>query len=128
MSANDDDGGLADETEGLLRNGDPHLSQQSRDDRNKYSIWIQWSLANANAALHFNKVYALLAFVPLGVAASFFGWHTVTVSLFNLLGIIPLSALVSYAADELSNVVGELVGGLINATFGNAVELGVCLS
>jgi hypothetical protein len=128
MSANDDHDGLADETEGLLRNGDRHLSQQPRDDRNKYLIWIRWSLANAKAALRFNKVYTLLAFVPLGIAASFFGWHSITVSLFNLLGIIPLSALVSYTADELSNVVGELVGGLINATFGNAVELGVRLS
>lgn len=51
-----------------------------------------------------------------------------TVSLSNLLGIIPLSGLVSYAADELSDVVGELLGGLINATFGNAVELVVRIS
>jgi Ca2+:H+ antiporter len=123
MSADDDQTGLADESEHLLGNGDRSHSQHRGIG---YSVWIQCSLYashTAKAALHTNKVYALFVFLPLGIVASALGWHPVTVSLFNLFAIIPLSALLSYAADELSNIVGELMGGLINATFGNAVEL-----
>jgi hypothetical protein len=49
-------------------------------------------------------------------------------SVFNFLAIIPLSATVSNISDELSDELGDLWGGLINATFGNAVELIVILA
>jgi len=39
------------------------------------------------------------------------------------LAIIPLAALLSFATEELALIVGETLGGLLNATFGNAVEL-----
>ena len=93
------------------------------------SIWMHAILRathTASAALYNNKTYTLMIFFPLGIAASFFGWPSITISTFNLIAIIPLSALVSYSADELSIYVGDLVGELINATFGNAVELIVC--
>ena len=41
----------------------------------------------------------------------------------NFLAIIPLAALLSYATEEISLYVGQTLGGLLNATFGNAVEL-----
>ena len=42
----------------------------------------------------------------------------------NFFAIIPLASLLSYATEELAaEHVGETVGGLINASFGNAVEL-----
>jgi Ca2+:H+ antiporter len=47
----------------------------------------------------------------------------VVISAFNFLAIIPLSALVSDASDTIGNRWGSLVGGLVNATFGNTVEL-----
>lgn len=41
----------------------------------------------------------------------------------NFLAIIPLAALLSFATEELAATVGPSVGGLLNATFGNAIEL-----
>jgi Ca2+:H+ antiporter len=87
---------------------------------------LLYSSQAARTPLRVSKIYALLVFVPLGIAAHTSGWPSITILIFNLLAIIPLSALVSYAADKLSNTWGELIGGLINATFGNAVELVVC--
>lgn len=120
---------MSDETERLLRNEsrDPSRAQQRLDDGdgNEHSRWIRWCLHTGRRVLHSNKVYALLVFVPLGIASGTFGGHPIATLLFNLLAIIPLSALVSYSADELSEIVGELLGGLINATLGNAVELAV---
>ncbi len=121
----DDRPNRQDETEGLLGG---HSDQQVGGSI-EYSVWVQYSLyasRAAKAALRTSKIYVLLVFVPLGISARTFGWHSIAISIFNLLAIIPLSALVSYSAEELSIYVGELVGGLINATFGNAVELIVC--
>jgi hypothetical protein len=119
MSADDYQRRLAVETESLLSNGE----ESQRRQRNGGYGTGSWWLSYARGASGLNKVYLLLVFVLLGIAAELFSWHPVALTLFNLIGIIPLSALVSYAADELSNFVGELLGGLINATFGNAVEL-----
>lgn len=68
-------------------------------------------------------IKVLLGFAPLGFIAGFLGWNAVLVSVFNFLAIIPLSALISDASDTLANRWGSLLGGLVNATFGNTVEL-----
>ena len=68
-------------------------------------------------------INVLLVFVPLGFAAGILKANAVMVSIFNFLAIIPLSALVSDSSDKLSDYWGPLIGGLVNATFGNAVEL-----
>lgn len=68
-------------------------------------------------------INVLLIFVPLGLIAGSTGASATWVFLFNFLAIIPLAAILSYATEELSAKVGQTVGGLLNATFGNAVEL-----
>ncbi|KAJ5431175.1 Sodium/calcium exchanger membrane region [Penicillium cf. griseofulvum] len=64
----------------------------------------------------------LLPFVFLGIIAGSLGWDD-SISFFNFLAILPLAALLSFATEELAKSVGQTVGGLINATFGNAVEM-----
>ncbi len=39
------------------------------------------------------------------------------------IAIIPLAALLGFATEELIIRVGPVIGGLLNATFGNAVEV-----
>ncbi|KAJ6129296.1 hypothetical protein N7512_002076 [Penicillium capsulatum] len=51
------------------------------------------------------------------------GWDDSYVFLLNFLAIIPLASLLSFATEELAKSVGQTIGGLINATFGNAVEM-----
>ncbi|KAI0798396.1 Calcium/proton exchanger [Xylaria sp. FL0064] len=41
----------------------------------------------------------------------------------NFIAIIPLAAMLSYATEQIALRTGDVVGGLINATFGDAVEL-----
>ena len=50
-------------------------------------------------------------------------WNPTSVFLWNFFGIIPLAAVLSFATEEISVRLGETMGGLLNATFGNAVEL-----
>jgi len=61
--------------------------------------------------------------VPLGIVAGEKGWGAPAVFTLNFFAIIPLAAILSFATEEISSKLGETLGGLLNATFGNAVEL-----
>jgi hypothetical protein len=65
----------------------------------------------------------LLFCVPLGLVAGELGWDATWVFVLNFLAIFPLAEILSYSTEELSASVGNIFGGLINATFGNAVEM-----
>ena len=77
--------------------------------------------------LYSNYVNILLVFVPLGIVAGAMGWNPTTVFILNFFAIVPLAAVLSFATEEISVKLGQTMGGLLNATFGNAVELIVCL-
>lgn len=51
------------------------------------------------------------------------GADPVAVFAINFFAIIPLAAVLSNATEDISAKLGEQLGGLLNATFGNAVEL-----
>lgn len=70
-----------------------------------------------------NYVNVLLVFVPAGIILGALGMNPTAVFIVNFLAIMPLAALLSFATEELSVKMGQTVGGLLNATFGNAVEL-----
>lgn len=65
----------------------------------------------------------LLPTVPIGIIAGLMGWNSTAIFTINFLAIIPLAAILSFATEEISVKLGETLGGLLNATFGNAVEL-----
>ena len=74
--------------------------------------------------LNKNTILAvLLLFVPVSIAAHFLEWGEVVVFITAALGIIPLAAFMGTATEEIAVVVGPNLGGLLNATFGNATEL-----
>lgn len=70
---------------------------------------------------------ALLVFVPISIAAHFLGWGELTVFITSCLAIVPLAGWMGTATEELSVVLGATIGGLLNATFGNATELIIAL-
>jgi Ca2+:H+ antiporter len=69
------------------------------------------------------KLNYLLLFVPLALLAEAFGWRPEATFALAFLAIIPLAALLSEATEVLAHFTGPKLGGLINATFGNATEL-----
>ena len=70
-----------------------------------------------------NYVNIFLVFVPLGIVAGIAGWNPTVIFVLNFLAIIPLASLLAFATEELAVPLGQTIGGLLNATFGNAVEL-----
>ena len=89
------------------------------------SFGHDWRLIKRNVSA--GHVYKLLIFLPVGVLFGFLGWNPVAVFFFNLLAILPLAVLLSAFTEELSGSFRQSVGALLNATFGNAVELIVSL-
>ncbi|KAJ2906677.1 Vacuolar calcium ion transporter [Zalerion maritima] len=89
-------------------------------------IWIR-GLAHiwhtTKLTLLSNYINILLFCVPVGIIAGHNEWDPTAVFLWNFFGIIPLAAVLSFATEEISVKLGETLGGLLNATFGNAVEL-----
>jgi len=65
----------------------------------------------------------LLVFIPLGILAETLHWGDTAIFFLNFLAVIPLAKLLGLATEELALRTGQTIGGLLNATFGNAVEL-----
>ena len=70
----------------------------------------------------------MLIFVPVAIALEFAmpESHTL-IFVMACLAIIPLAGWLGHATEELARHTGEGVGGLLNATFGNAAELIIAL-
>jgi Ca2+:H+ antiporter len=97
-----------------------------QDDR----AWVRYPMSFFHLAwltLASNYVNILLVFVPVGIALGATGADPTTVFIINFIAIVPLASLLSFATEELSAKLGQTIGGLMNATFGNAVELIVSL-
>lgn len=70
----------------------------------------------------------LLIFVPISIALRFMGaQYQTALFITSCLAIIPLAGWMGRATEHLAESVGEGVGGLLNATFGNAAELIIAL-
>lgn len=81
------------------------------------------SLQKTHLVLYSSWANVLLISLPFAFLSYFLNWSSTAVFIFNFFSIIPLAALLSFATDELTAHVGESIGGLVNVTFGNAVEL-----
>jgi Ca2+:H+ antiporter len=65
----------------------------------------------------------LLAFIPVTLGLEHFGAAPPLVFFSAALSIVPVAAGIVRATEQLAHRTGDAVGGLLNATFGNAPEL-----
>ena len=71
----------------------------------------------------------LLLFVPLAIALEFLAPHQhLFIFLAAAVAVLPLAGWMSRATEQLAERSGEGIGGLLNATFGNAAELIIALA
>lgn len=68
-------------------------------------------------------VLLLLAALPLALLAEWLHWGDMPVFILSALAIIPLAGLIGDATEALTVYTGPKIGGLLNATLGNAAEL-----
>jgi len=74
-----------------------------------------------------NKLYVLLIFVPFALLAAPLGFTAAAVFVLCCLAILPLAGLLGDATEQVALHTNETLGGLLNATFGNATELIVAI-
>ena len=72
-----------------------------------------------------NKLFTIVVCIglPLSVIGSIFQWSAVMMFIIYCLTIVALAGFIGRATESLAIVLGPRIGGLLNATFGNAVEL-----
>jgi Ca2+:H+ antiporter len=68
-------------------------------------------------------IVLLLLAVPFAILADVSGWDPVWVFSFAAIGVIPLASYIGEATESLAHYTGPRLGGLLNATLGNAAEL-----
>ena len=69
----------------------------------------------------------LLLFVPVSILLALLHVPPVWLFAVSAVSIVPLAGLLSEATEEFAKARGPAIGGLLNATFGNATELIICV-
>jgi Ca2+:H+ antiporter len=70
-----------------------------------------------------NPIYYLVIVAAAAVLADQIGANPIVVFVLSAIGLIPLAKLIGEATEELAVYTGPKLGGLLNATLGNAAEL-----
>lgn len=72
-----------------------------------------------------NKIFMVLTVigVPLSIIGTLLHWSSIVLFIIYCLTIIALASFMGRATESLAIITGPRIGGLLNATFGNAVEL-----
>jgi Ca2+:H+ antiporter len=88
----------------------------------------KFTVASQIRATVFNSwINVLIIAAPVGIALHVVKANPIAIFVVNFIAIIPLAAMLSYATEEIALRTGETIGGLLNASFGNAVELIVAI-
>jgi Ca2+:H+ antiporter len=74
-----------------------------------------------------NPLMYLLLVLPMALLAELFHWSALWVFVFSAVGVIPLAGMIGSATEELAVHTGPRIGGLLNATLGNAAEMIITL-
>ncbi len=74
-----------------------------------------------------NPLSYLLIALPLALIAEWAGWGPLWVFIFSALGVVPMAGFIGSATESLAAYTGPRIGGLLNATLGNAAELIITL-
>ncbi|PPR96720.1 hypothetical protein GOBAR_AA23970 [Gossypium barbadense] len=84
-------------------------------------------LANLQEVILGTKLAVLFPAIPLAIAADFYNFGRHWIFALSLLGLTPLAERVSFLTEQIAYYTGPTVGGLLNATCGNATELIIAL-
>lgn len=84
-------------------------------------------LTNLQEVILGTKLAILFPAIPLAIAADFYHFGRPWIFALSLLGLTPLAERVSFLTEQIAYFTGPTVGGLLNATCGNATELIIAL-
>ncbi|HUP27767.1 MAG TPA: calcium/proton exchanger [Chloroflexia bacterium] len=107
--------------------GGSTTSKQSQAKRNPFTSALEYiglDLTGPESASAFQiGIYILLLFIPIAFIVKYLHLSELWLFITSAAAIIPLAKILGTATEELALRVGSGIGGLLNATFGNAVEM-----
>ncbi|OGO19917.1 MAG: calcium/proton exchanger [Chloroflexi bacterium RBG_16_50_9] len=71
--------------------------------------------------------YSMLVFLPVSIWLHLTQSNPILVAIVTILAIIPITSLIARSTQDLSLRTSTVVGSLLNATFGNAIELFIAI-
>ena len=69
----------------------------------------------------------MLLALPIAILAESAGWNPLVIFITSAIAVIPLAGYIGEATEALAVKTGPKIGGLLNATLGNAAELIITL-
>ena len=108
---------FSDESGSLLETSAPGEDSTMKDDTfaNFVEVWIG------------KPISYLLFFAPFAVISHYHGWGPQWIFWLNFLTMVPLASILGDFTEEAALHTNDVVGGLLNASFGNAVEVVVAI-
>lgn len=97
---------------------DSLVSNRPIKEEKEENIWINFLLIWIGKPISF-----LLLFFPFALSAYYQNWGPQWVFWLNFLVMIPLASILGDFTEEAALHTNDVVGGLLNASFGNAVEV-----
>ncbi|WVF66128.1 calcium/proton exchanger [Kwoniella sp. CBS 6097] len=103
----------------------PRMGPPEGEDEHVKKTFIEptWKQCFINTIKSQWALCAIPVLLPIAWALHFSHQDPIAVFVTSLLAIVPLAGGLGFATEELAHRVGEAWGGLLNASFGNAVEL-----
>ncbi|KAL4284078.1 hypothetical protein GQ457_16G023620 [Hibiscus cannabinus] len=86
-------------------------------------VMLRQFLTNLQEVILGTKLSVLFPAVPLAIVAQCYGFGRPWVFALSLLGLTPLAERISFLTEQIAYYTGPTVGGMLNATCGNATEL-----
>jgi Ca2+:H+ antiporter len=99
------------------------MSSQGQANANHHQNHTPVGLSPAMRGLATQPLYWLLLALPVAVGLELTHTGELWIFLASAVAIIPLAGLMGRATENLATTLGAGIGGLLNATFGNAAEL-----
>lgn len=105
--------------EELERKNDEEIMMKKKKNAQIFRIL----LVNFQEVILGTKLCLLLPAIPLAILAQYYHFARPWIFAFSLLGLAPLAERVSFLTEQIAHFTGPTVGGLLNATCGNATEM-----
>ncbi|XP_076890902.1 vacuolar cation/proton exchanger 1-like isoform X2 [Bidens hawaiensis] len=82
---------------------------------------------NVRKVVFDTKLFVLFPAIPIAIVAQCYGFGRPWIFALSLIGLAPLAERLSFLTEQIAYFTGPTVGGLVNATCGNATELIIAL-
>lgn len=102
---------------------DDHLEGDNAKQVQNLQSWPSYLRRSTVVILFGTKLNILMPFIPVAALSVYFKFSHGWIFLFSLLGIAPLAERLGFATEQIAIHTNPTLGGLLNATFGNATEL-----